>query len=115
MKTMLEKLGVIQNVGLGDRLLRIVIGMVMLVGTIIYLQGSDAYMGWQAYIALLSVYPLMTGILGWCPLYTLSRVKTCKMTGRNQCGTLPYQVDAALGHRPVAERDYDHSLAGSHH
>ena len=115
MKTILSKLGVIQNIGLVDRLLRVVIGGVMLVGVMLYLQRSEAVVDWQAYIALFSIYPLMTGILGWCLLYAMTDVKTCKLTGRNQCGTLPFQVDAALGHRPMPVHDHDHSLAGSHH
>lgn len=115
MKTVLKELGVVQNIGLGDRVIRMIIGMVMLVGVLAYYQFTDAMIGWQVYIALLAVYPLMTGFMGWCPLYGMMDVKSCKMEGRNQCGTIPYQVDAALGHRPVAYHGYDHSLAGSHH
>ena len=115
MKTLLNKLGVVQNTGLLDRVLRVIIGAIMLIGVIVYIQRTGVVVDWEAYVALLSIYPLLSGILGWDPLYAMVRYRTCRMTGRNQCGTLPYQVDAVMGHRPRPNHDYDHSLAGSHH
>jgi hypothetical protein len=70
---------------------------------------------WHAAGMLLSVYPGMTGMLGWDPFYALVGIKTCDLSERNQCGTLPFQIDAALGHHPIPDKDYDHSLGGSHH
>jgi hypothetical protein len=67
---------------------------------------------------LLAVYPLMTTLVGWDVIYQFFGARSCTLTGgRNQCGTLPYEVDAALGHSPKLDEgyDYDHSLAGSHH
>lgn len=115
MKTLLSKLGVIQNVGLADRVIRVIIGAFMLIGVMVYIQRTGVIVDSEAYVALLSIYPLLSGILGWDPLYAMTQVRTCRMTGRNQCGTLPYQVDAAMGHRPMPNHEYDHSLAGSHH
>lgn len=115
MKTIAQNLGVVQNVGLADRTIRVILGLLMLGGPLYYLIVMDASVSWHAYVALLAIYPLMTGMLGWDPLYLAVNVKSCGVTERNQCGTLPYQVDAAMGHHPHPERDYDHSLTGSHH
>ena len=107
----------VHNVGLADRTLRFLIGVVLLgYGVLgIALGGSS----WDTAIAiLLSIYPLMTSIVGWDPNYHVLRMRTCSIEhGRNQCGTLPYEVDAALGHNPAppAGHEYDHSLAGASH
>jgi len=115
MKKLSKKLGVVQNLGLMDRTLRILASVALLVGPVIHLQMTGESMSWHALVALLSIYPFMTAILGWDPFYSMLGTKTCRLTGRNQCGTLPYQVDAALGHDPHARNDYDHSLKGSQH
>ncbi|MBI5451267.1 MAG: DUF2892 domain-containing protein [Gammaproteobacteria bacterium] len=115
MEEIAHRLGVVQNIGLLDRLTRIAAGCVMLALPAYDLISNDAMVTWQAYVALLAIYPLMTGILGWDPLYSAAHVRTCGVSSRNRCGTVPYQVDAALGHDPIADHDYDHSLMGSHH
>lgn len=112
----LAKLGVVHNVGLFDRVLRVVIGALLLGGAVIHLQmGGVSVSPWHALAGLVSIYPFLTGIFGWDPIYSVMQVRTCGLTGRNQCGTFPYEVDAALGRNPKPERDFDHSLTGSHH
>jgi len=115
MKKLANKLGVIQNLGLIDRVFRFFVSIFLLAGPMIHLQITGESMSWQALVALLSIYPLMTAMLGWDPLYSIAKTRSCRLTGRNQCGTLPYQVDAALGNDPHARKDYDHSLMGSSH
>ncbi len=115
MNTITDKLGVVQNTGLFDRLFRVLIGVLMLGGALYHLMTYNVSISWHAYVALLSVYPLMTGMLGWDPFYSAGRMKTCGLSEKNQCGTLPYQIDAAMGHHPVPDHEYDHSLTGSHH
>jgi len=115
MKTLTKKIGVIQNLGIADRSLRVIVGAFLLGGAVAHLQIGGGYVGWHAYAGLISIYPFLTGILGWDPVYKLFSVKTCRKTGRNQCGTFPYEVDALLGHRPRPDHEYDHSLSGSHH
>lgn len=56
------------NVGKTDRLLRIIIGLVILV--IGYINSS-----WWGLIGLI---PLLTGLFRWCPLYKLFKVNTDK-------------------------------------
>lgn len=116
MERVAQKLGVIQNLSLTDRLVRfaIGIGMISAVGIAI---ATGNFVTWEGYVALLSIYPLATGMLGVDPFYSLFHKKTCGLNDRNQCGTIPYQVDAAMGHHPVPDKGYefDHSLGASHH
>jgi len=56
------------NVGTLDRIIRITLGLVF-----IGLAYFDVFGAW-AYIGII---PLATGLLKWCPLYTLLGVQTC--------------------------------------
>ncbi len=58
------------NVGGIDRVLRIVLGLV-LVG--LAATGTVGWWGW------LGVVPLATGALGWCPPYAIFGFSTCAM------------------------------------
>jgi hypothetical protein len=58
------------NVGGIDRILRIVLGLV-LVG--LAATGTVGWWGW------LGVVPLATGALGWCPPYAIFGFNTCSM------------------------------------
>ncbi len=43
------------------------------------------------------------------------RVKSCSPTGKNQCGTLPYQFKATMGDAPlVCDISEEHSLESCH-
>lgn len=53
-----------------DRTLRIVLGFVIL---------SLAFVGPQSPWGYLGIVPLVTGLLGSCPLYTLLGVSTCAL------------------------------------
>jgi hypothetical protein len=57
------------NIGTVDRILRIVVG-VALVG--LAAAGQIGIWGW------IGIVPLATGLLGWCPAYTLFGIRTCK-------------------------------------
>ena len=111
------KIAPAENIGLVDRMVRFFGGgALMAYGVLeIVLTGHDVI---SATAILLSVYPLMTTVMGWDPFYQLVGGRTCSIEGgRNQCGTLPYEIDAALGHNPKQNEgyEYDHSLSGSHH
>ncbi len=58
------------NVGGIDRILRIVLGLV-LVG--LAATGTVGWWGW------LGVVPLATGAIGWCPPYAIFGFSTCAM------------------------------------
>ncbi len=59
------------NVGMIDRVLRILVGAVLLVAFFIYPNAS-----WR-YWTLIGIVPLLTGALGTCPLYSMLGLSTC--------------------------------------
>ena len=59
-----------KNIGTVDRILRIALGL-GLIG--IALTGPQTPWGW------IGVVPLTTALLGWCPLYSILGIKTCKV------------------------------------
>lgn len=56
------------NVGGIDRILRIVIGAVLV---ILAATGQVGAWGW------IGLLPLATGLMGWCPPYSLLGINTC--------------------------------------
>ncbi len=62
------------NEGTVDRALRILAGLALLAWFFMD-QGS----GFWHYAKLIGVVPLLTGLLGYCPVYTLLGVSTCPM------------------------------------
>lgn len=59
-----------RNEGTADRAVRIVVGITLLALVFV---GPKTPFGW------IGVVPLLTGLLGSCPLYTLFGISTCKM------------------------------------
>ena len=57
------------NVGSLDRILRIVLGVVLIALVFV---GPKTPWGW------IGIVPLATGLLSTCPLYSLLGIKTCK-------------------------------------
>ena len=111
------KIAPVENIGIVDRMVRFFAGGALMMYGVMsaLLTGHDVL---SAAAVLLAVYPLMTTLMGWDPFYQLIGGRSCSIEGgRNQCGTLPYEVDAALGHNPKPDEgyEYDHSLVGSHH
>lgn len=62
-----------KNIGLPDRIVRIVIGMIVL--SIIPLAFTDPKTS-LAYLGFLGIIPLTAGILGFCPPYELLGINT---------------------------------------
>ncbi len=58
------------NVGGIDKILRIIAGLVLIV---LAVMGIGAPWTW------IGVVPLATGLMGWCPAYTLLGLNTCPM------------------------------------
>ena len=61
------------NVGSADRVLRIVAGLILIV---LAATGTVGWWGW------LGVIPLLTGVVRFCPLYSLVGMNTCPMKAR---------------------------------
>jgi hypothetical protein len=63
------------NVGGVDKVLRIVAGICLL-GLVFVLEGSARWLG------LIGIVPLATGLVGYCPLYSLMGVNTSPATAK---------------------------------
>lgn len=59
-----------QNSGGIDKILRIVIGLALIALTVTGVLPAWGYIG---------IVPLATGLMGWCPLYTMLGINTCPM------------------------------------
>ncbi|MEZ4460533.1 MAG: DUF2892 domain-containing protein [bacterium] len=57
-----------RNEGTADRAIRVVLGLVLL---------SLVFVGPKTLFGLIGIVPLLTGIVGMCPLYSLLGIKTC--------------------------------------
>lgn len=60
-----------RNVGTIDRALRIIVGLALIAG---FFLNADATYRW-AY--LIGIVPLVTGLIGSCPLYSILGFSTC--------------------------------------
>lgn len=58
-----------RNEGTVDRALRVIVGLVLL-----YFAATGHYTPWS----WIGVVPLLTGLVGTCPLYSLLGINTCK-------------------------------------
>lgn len=59
----------IRNEGTIDRVVRVVLGLTLL---------SLVFIGPQTYLGLIGIVPLATGVFGFCPLYNVFGVRTCR-------------------------------------
>lgn len=66
------------NEGLADRVLRVLIGIAVL---------SLAFVGPKTSWAYLGLLPLITGLVGSCPAYTLLGISTCPMKRSSNAAT----------------------------
>jgi len=57
-----------RNVGAIDRFVRIVLGLALL---------SLVFVGPHPWFGLVGLVPLVTGLVGFCPLYRLFGLRTC--------------------------------------
>jgi len=59
------------NVGFVDKIVRLVLALILF--SLFALLPGDA-----RWLGLLGLVPLFTGLVNWCPLYTLFGINTCK-------------------------------------
>jgi hypothetical protein len=62
-----------QNVGGIDRVLRIILGLALIVGGFFFLSGLAGTI-----VGAVGFIPLITGLVGWCPLYLPFKFNTHK-------------------------------------
>lgn len=60
-----------RNEGSLDRVLRVIVGLALLAGYFVF---PDAAYRWAF---LIGVVPLVTGLVGTCPLYSILGINTC--------------------------------------
>ncbi len=69
-----------KNLGLTERIIRVAVGAAIL---------SLAFVGPQTAWAYLGIIPILTGLVGWCPPYTLLGISSCSRcddeTGKRNC------------------------------
>ena len=59
------------NIGTIERVVRVILGVAILSLTVIGPQSPWAYLG---------IIPILTGLSGWCPLYSVFGISTRKKT-----------------------------------
>jgi hypothetical protein len=64
-----------RNVGSIDRVLRVLAGIVLLVVGFAVIGGTAGIV-----VGVIGLIPLATGLIGWCPLYSLFKLRTRKQT-----------------------------------
>jgi hypothetical protein len=74
----LQNSDALQNIGPVDRAARIIIGFVMIAPMFFY--EMETVNIWLAMSALLSVYPVLSGMVGWCPTYAIFERKNAEST-----------------------------------
>ncbi|NIP99865.1 MAG: DUF2892 domain-containing protein [Nitrospinaceae bacterium] len=60
-----------RNEGGLDRTFRVVLGLLLVLAG--YVSGGT----WGIVLYVLALIPLLTGLIGWCPLYSLFHIDTC--------------------------------------
>jgi len=63
------------NEGTLDRTLRILLGIVLV---------SLIFVGPKSFWGLVGLVPIATGIIGFCPLYRIFGINTCRLAERKQ-------------------------------
>jgi len=63
-----------KNVGSVDKIARIVIGLALIAFALF----GPADMGWK-WVGWIGVVPILTALMGWCPLYSIVGIRTCSM------------------------------------
>jgi hypothetical protein len=53
-----------------DRIARVVVGVAL------FIVGLAVGGGWGTFLAVFAFVPLLTGLVGWCPLYSLLHIRT---------------------------------------
>ena len=64
-----------RNIGTIDRVLRVLAGIALVVVGFAVLEGTVGIV-----IGVIGLIPLATGLIGWCPLYSLFNLRTKKQT-----------------------------------
>lgn len=61
------------NEGSADRIIRVVLGAALIAAYFLL----PNLLGGLNWLLLIGIIPLLTGLVGWCPLYALFGMSTC--------------------------------------
>jgi hypothetical protein len=64
------------NVGTIDKVVRLVIGVALLAVLVF----AD---GWGRYLGLIGIIPIVTALVGYCPLYSVCGASTCRIPDKS--------------------------------
>ncbi|MBM3695375.1 MAG: DUF2892 domain-containing protein [Actinobacteria bacterium] len=64
----------LRNEGIWDRVLRVTVGIALIVIGFAVLDGTAGLV-----VGIVGFVPLLTGLVGWCPLYSLFGIRTCRV------------------------------------
>ena len=54
-----------------DRIARVALGVALIIGGLVAIGGTGGYI-----LAAVGMIPLVTGLVGWCPIYSILRIGT---------------------------------------
>lgn len=60
------------NVGTIDRIVRVIAGLILIALALGYVPGYETMWGW------IGIIPLVTGLFGTCPVYSVLGLNTCR-------------------------------------
>ena len=89
-KSLLQHQNALQNIGAIDRTARIIIGIAFI--SVCFVVEITSANVWLMLFPLVGIVPLLSGIMGWCPVYAMFHTKSCGIDSHNACGTLPFQI-----------------------
>ncbi len=58
-----------KNVGSIDRVIRVILGLAII----------GLGIGFKSWLGLIGLVPIITAVIGWCPLYVPFGISTCKV------------------------------------
>lgn len=61
------------NIGTLDRIARVILGIALIALALGYVPGYQSVLGW------IGIVPLITGIVGTCPIYSILGFSTCRI------------------------------------
>lgn len=96
-----------ENMGVVDRSLRVIAGGSLIIPLVVTMSITSPFlMAGQPYALAVAFYLLLTGMMGWDPIYAVFRGRTCGLSRTNRCGTFMYQMKAAANGHPGRDPGY---------